>query len=60
MSTVPKVEEAYWMGRLVTELTREELLEAINHVSNEIRQLRADRDRWFKAGDPLKYLMNGD
>lgn len=46
-----------WMGRQMTELTRDELLEVIDYCGKEIQQLREDRDRWMRAADPVKYLM---
>ncbi len=49
----------YWMGRSVEELTREQLLQAVSHLVLEVEQLRASRDAWRRAGDPLKHLMAG-
>lgn len=46
-----------WKGRPMTELSRDELLEVIDWCAEEMQGLRKDRDRWFQAGDPLKYLM---
>lgn len=46
-----------WMGRPITELSREELLKVVEHCGEEIQRLQHDRDRWFRAGDPIKYLM---
>lgn len=48
-----------WMGRPMEELTRDELLEAVEWCGREIQSLRADRDRWRESGDALKYLMAG-
>lgn len=47
----------YWYGKPCSELSREELLEVIEHLASESGQLRADRDRWMEAGDPAKYLL---
>ena len=46
-----------WMGKPIDTLSREEMLEVINYSCNEIQRLTKDRDRWFRAGDPIKYLM---
>jgi hypothetical protein len=48
----------FWMGKSVDELTREELIEVIEHLSSERDSLRTDRNRWMKAGDAAKYLLN--
>lgn len=42
--TEPKM-LAMWKGRPVTELTREELLEALDWCSLEIRRMREDHGR---------------
>jgi len=47
-----------WYGKPFDQLTREEMLAALNHCSAEIVSLRGDRIRWMRAADPLKYLMN--
>lgn len=47
-----------WKGTPINELTREELIEVINYCGDEIKKLREDRNRWFEAGDPIKYLMS--
>ena len=46
-----------WMGTPIDDLEREELLKVIEWCCQEIQRLQKDRDRWFAAGDPLKYLM---
>ena len=48
---------AAWFGTPVEELGKDELLEVIAHLGKEVQQLREDRDRWRRAGDPLKYLL---
>lgn len=48
---------SFWMGRPVTELTKEELLEVVEYCGKEIVRLQEDRDRWRDAGDAAKYLM---
>lgn len=45
------------MGRDLRDLSKEELLEVIDYLGSEMRSLREDRDRWFKAGDVVKYLL---
>jgi hypothetical protein len=49
---------AYWMGKPVTELDREELLKVVEHCGNEIFRIQKDRDRWMRAGDAGKYMMD--
>ncbi len=47
-----------WKGRDFNELSREELLDVIEYLGKELKEVREDRDRWFEAGDVVKYLMN--
>lgn len=49
-----------WKGRPMHDLSREELLEVVQWCGQEIQNLQADRLRWKKAADPIKYLMAGD
>lgn len=49
-----------WYGKPFDQLTREEMLDALNHCAAEIASLRGDRLRWQRAADPLKYLLNGE
>ena len=46
-----------WLGRPMTELTRDELLEVVEWCVNEIESLRKDRSRWKDSADVVKYLM---
>lgn len=46
-----------WMGRAVSELPREELLEVIEWCGKEIERLRADQARRAPYVDWLRYLM---
>ena len=54
-----KVSVSMWKGRKMEDLTRDELLEVVEWCGQEILRLQEDRDRWFKAGDPIKYMMAG-
>lgn len=47
----------FWMGKPITELSKEELIEVIDYCMKEISRLRKDRDRWMEAGDAIKYIM---
>lgn len=47
-----------WMGKPIDDLSREELIEVVNYCGNEIQRLTKDRNRWMKAGDSIKYLMD--
>ena len=49
---------SYWMGRPITELSRDELLEVIEHCGREIVHLRKEAVEWRDAADPIKYLKN--
>jgi hypothetical protein len=46
-----------WYGRPITELDKDELIEVINHLGNELNDVNQDRSRWMNAADPVKYLM---
>ena len=48
-----------WKGQPIEDLTREELIEALNWCAQEIQEQREDKSRWMKAADPIKYLMAG-
>lgn len=48
-----------WMGRPMTDLSRDELLEVVEWCGREMQSMRADRDRWRESGDAIKYLMAG-
>lgn len=58
MMKVPKV--SLWQGTPVSELTRSELVDALDWCAGEIERTRVDRDRWRKAGDAAKYLLDRD
>ena len=47
----------YWMDRPMADLSREELLEVVAELYEHVEGLRADRDRWRSAGDPLAYML---
>lgn len=49
-----------WYGTKIDELSKDELIDALNWCAGEIELLRSDRDRWIRAGDPVKYLMDGN
>jgi hypothetical protein len=49
-----------WYGVSINELNREKLIEVIEWCGREIQRLKQDRDRWFAAGDLLKYLDRGE
>lgn len=46
-----------WKGKPVDELTREELIEAINYCGEEMERLRRENMRLAKAMDLIKYLL---
>ena len=46
----------HWLGRPVTELNKEELLDVINHLANKVQSVEKDRKRWQNAADAIKYL----
>lgn len=46
-----------WMGQKLEDLSKEELIKAIEYSAKEIERLQQDRDRWRNSGDTLKYLM---
>lgn len=48
-----------WLGQKLSDLSKQELIEALEYAVKEIEKLRQDRDRWRNSGDPLKYLMEG-
>ena len=45
-----------WKGRPLEDLTREELLEVVASVGEELKNVYEDRRKWQAAADPLKYL----
>jgi len=48
-----------WYGETIESLSRDELLDVIKFLGDEIRELNIERSRLFAAVDPLKYVMNG-
>jgi hypothetical protein len=48
-----------WRGKPIDELSREELVEALNWCGRELQEIRADRTRWMRSADPVKYLLQG-
>lgn len=48
----------YWKGRPVTELTREELLEVVEFFAQESLRNREEIARRGRAMDPIKYLLD--
>lgn len=48
----------YWYGKPITKLDKAELIEALEWCGKEIQYLQKDRDRWMRAGDSSKYLMD--
>lgn len=52
---IPSVQ--FWYGKPVLSLSREELLECVNHLAAEVGVLRVDCARWQRAADPAKYLL---
>lgn len=49
----------YWKGQPIEELTREQLLEVVLAIGEELKEAYADGRRWQAAADPLKYLSQG-
>ena len=49
--------KSYWYGKPLSDLTKEELIQALEQVGAELVAQRADKARWMRAADPLKYLM---
>ena len=47
-----------WYGVPLNELTNEQLHDVVAYLGRENRELRLDRDRWKRAGDPVKYLTD--
>ena len=45
-----------WKGQQIEELTREELLEVVAYIGEELADVYKDRRKWQAAADPLKYL----
>ena len=59
MSTEKMPMVSTWKGQRIEDLSREELIEAINWLASELDEQRNDKARWMKAADPIKYLMAG-
>ena len=47
---------ARWKGRPLSTLQHNELFEVILWLAGEVEALRADRDKWARAGDAGAYL----
>ena len=45
-----------WTKRVV-DMTKEELIEALQALAKQVDDLKEDRDRWMKAADPVAYMF---
>lgn len=46
----------YWKGQPIEELTREQLLEIVLVIGEDLKEAYENGRRWQAAADPLKYL----
>lgn len=49
-------EVATWFGRPISELSRDELVDCINHLANDVERIRTENSRLRGSVDWKKYL----